>query len=74
MKYVGHVRVRIIATGVCSNVFLEGHRKEIPLAVVDVGSEVHREFRVVVEGRVVYPRPAVNPRFKPVNQGFILHI
>lgn len=65
MQDVRDVGVGVVAAGVCSDVFLEGHGEEVPLAVVDVRRQVHGGLGVVTEGPVVDPGPAVDPRTKP---------
>lgn len=71
MEDVRDVGVGVVAAGVCSDVFLEGHGEEVPLAVVDVRRQVHGGLRVVTEGPVVDPGPAVDPRTKPGNSKHI---
>lgn len=74
MEDVGDVGMGVVAAGVCSDVFLEGHGEEVPLAVVDVRRQVHGGFSVVTEGPVVDPGPTVDPRTKPGHSKHIIAI
>lgn len=55
MQDIRDVGVGVVAAGVCSYVFLEGHGEEVPFAVVDVRRQVHGGLGVVTEGPVVDP-------------------